>query len=454
MSGAHTTGANHEMRTTLCACLAAILVTSLGCNKTEPPAKAIERTTTAAEPTAADESAKADRALALAPTNGTAPVDSALASLQRSITKNPGKVDFWVMLGRTWVKKARESSDPGYYAHADACARIALAIDPVNRAAIDLQAMVLLNDHKFEEARRVAESVTQARPDDPMAYGTLSDALLELGRFDEAARATQTMVDLKPNLPSYSRASYLAWLQGDSVAAKKYVRLAMDAGGDTRNPEPLAWVLVQAAMIFYGEGDYAGADAGFDRALGTVADFPPALVGKGRIAMAQGDAHAAASLFERAYRASPLAETAWLLGDARAAAGDEQGSQDAYAHVLKEGKQTDSRTLALFLATKNRDADLALKAAEADRATRGDVYSDDAYAWALYRKGRVDQAEQAITHALRLGTKDARLLYHAGAIRIAAGDAKHGRQLVKEALALNPHFDWTGAKEATALVAE
>jgi tetratricopeptide (TPR) repeat protein len=441
------------MRTTLCACLAAVLVTTLGCNKTEPPAKAIERV--AAEPAGpADESARADRALALAPTNGTAAVDLALAALQGSVTKNPGKVDLWVMLGRTWVRKARESSDPGYYAHADACARIALVIDPANRAAIDLQAMVLLNDHKFEQARRLAESVTEARPDDPMAYGTLSDALLELGRFDEAARATQTMIDLKPNLPSYSRASYLAWLQGDSAAAKKYVRLAMDAGGDTRNPEPLAWVLVQAAMIFYGEGDYAGADAGFDRALGAVADFPPALVGKGRVAMAEGDPHRAASLLDRAYKASPLTETAWLLGDARAADGDEQGSQEAYAHVLKEGKQTDSRTLAQFLATKNRDADLALKSADTDRAARGDIYTDDAYAWALYRKGRIDDAQQAITHAMRLGTKDARLLYHAGAIRIARGDTRQGRQLVKQALALNPHFDWTGAKEAAALVAE
>jgi tetratricopeptide (TPR) repeat protein len=448
------------MRTTLCACLAATLVAFLGCNKAEPPAKAIGQGATPAAASVpgsgseADQADKTDRALALATASGTTAIDTALTSLQTSASRNSRKADLWVMLGRAWVRKARESSDPGYYAHADACARIALAIEPGNRLAVDLQAMVLLNDHRFEEARRVAESITVARPDDPMAYGTMSDALLELGRFEEAAHATQTMVDLKPNLPSYSRASYLAWLQGDARAAKKFARLAIDAGGDTRNPEPLAWVLVQAATLFWNEGDYAGADAGFDRALGAVGEYPPALVGKARVAMGQGDAHRAVSLLERAYKVSPLAETAWLLGDARAADGDAKGSLEAYALVVKEAKRTDKRTLAAFLATKDQDPKVAVEAAEAERAVRGDIYTDDAYGWALYRKHRFTEASQAMAHALRLGTKDARLLYHAGAIRIASGEVEQGKKLVREALALNPHFDWTGAAEAAALVAE
>jgi len=54
--------------------------------------------------------------------------------------------------------------------------------------------------------------------------------------------------------------------------------------------------------------------------------------------------------------------------------------------------------------------------------------------------------------ANRLGTQDARLLFHAGAIRIAAGDDRAGRRLVRQALDLNPHFDWAGAAEAQALL--
>jgi Flp pilus assembly protein TadD len=81
------------------------------------------------------------------------------------------------------------------------------------------------------------------------------------------------------------------------------------------------------------------------------------------------------------------------------------------------------------------------------------VYIDDAYAWALYRAGHVDEARRMSAQALRLGTRDARLLYHAGAIAIAAGDRAHGRGLVTQALALNPGFDFTGSAEARKLLA-
>ena len=115
-------------------------------------------------------------------------------------------------------------------------------------------------------------------------------------------------------------------------------------------------------------------------------------------------------------------------------------------------QKTDGRTLALFLATKNSDPTLALQLAEAELRVRGDVYTDDALAWALYRNGRFPEANTAISRATRLGTRDARLVYHEGAIRLAMGDAAHGRELVRRALAMNPHFDATGAVEAAALV--
>jgi tetratricopeptide (TPR) repeat protein len=421
-------------------------VSLVACSTREPAPSA--ETHAADPPTQGD----TDRVLALAPATGGGATDVTIASLQASVGRNPAKADYWVLLGRVWIKKARESSDPGYYAHADACARIALAAAPGNRLALDLQAMVLLNDHKFEAARQLAASVTAARPDDPMAYATLSDALLELGRFDEAAAATQMMVDIKPNLPSYSRAAYLRWLKGDVRASKEIVRKAIDAGGDTRDPEPLAWVLVQAAMIFWHEGDYAGADAGFDRALAVQGEFPPALVGKARVALASGAPAEAALLLTRAYRASPLAETAWLLGDAERAAGHDALGQAAYANVRREGGRSDARTLSLFLSTENRDPELALRLAEAELKVRRDPYTEDTYAWALYRNGRMLEAKEAAARATRFGTKDARLLYHEGAILMAAGEAARGRVLVREALALNPHFDVTGAAHAAALL--
>jgi tetratricopeptide (TPR) repeat protein len=225
------------------------------------------------------------------------------------------------------------------------------------------------------------------------------------------------------------------------------VKLAMDAR-DPSDPEPGAWVVVQAAMIFWHEGDYDGADKGFGQALEAVREYPPALVGKGRVALAKGDWKRAIDLLERAYRQSPLVETAWLLGDAKHAAGDAAGAAEAYARVVKTGRQTDPRTLALYYATKDIEHDEALRLADAERKVRDDVYTEDAFAWALYRAGKLAEARAASDKALALGTKDARLLYHAGAIRIATGDRSGGEPLLREALKLNPKFDVTGAAEA------
>lgn len=389
--------------------------------------------------------------LALLDPEGNSKLDGQLRELQARAQRTPRKPEVWVELGQAWIRKARGDGKALAYRSADACAELALRLAPGDPLATDLRGLTLLNDHRFEDARRIARALVDRQPDHAPAWGTLSDALLELGRYDEAVEAAQRMMAVKPNLPSYARASYLMWLRGDSTRAKELARLAMDAGRDQRDPEPLAWVTVQAAMLFWHEGDHEGADAGFDRALAVKPGFAPALVGKARVALAQGQPSAAAALLQDALAASPLGETAALLADARRFAGDQAGAAAAEEEVFRHGREGDRRTLSLYLSTHGRDPDRALELAESERKVRQDLYTEDALAWALYRKGRLSEARAAIDRALVLGTPDARLLYHAGAIRLAAGDRAGGMALVKRALALNPGFDPTGSAEAQTL---
>jgi hypothetical protein len=62
------------------------------------------------------------------------------------------------------------------------------------------------------------------------------------------------------------------------------------------------------------------------------------------------------------------------------------------------------------------------------------------------------EARKIIDEARRHGTNDARLVYHQGAIHIAAGDIALGKKLVTDALAHNPKFDSAGEAEARALL--
>jgi tetratricopeptide (TPR) repeat protein len=379
------------------------------------------------------------RRLALADPRGSARVDAELRAYQDRARKLAENADSWILLGRAWIRKARETSDSALYLNARACADIVLERQPKHRLAQSLIGQALLNDHEFHEARALAQRVLHDDPEDLDALAILADAALELGRYDEATSAVEKMNDLKPGLPAYSRASYLQWLRGEIPQAKESIRLAIESGNDPNDPEPRCWALVQAALIFFNEGDYDGADAGFQKALASCSDYAPALVGRGRVALARGGPKRAAELFAKAHAKSPLADTAWRLGDARSAAGDAKGAETAYADVLAHA--SDRRTLSAFLSTKNRDANEAIRLAQAEMKDRPGIYTADALAWALLRAGKTAEADAAMKQALRLGTPDALLLHHAGAIKIARGELAAGRKLIERALELSPHFE-------------
>ena len=401
----------------------------------------------------ATERASSDsRALALTIPKQSNAVDREILTLQRLAISQPGRVDIWLLLGQAWVRKARETADPGYYLSANACAEVLLNLSPGNVQGLNLQALVLLNQHRFREARQLAQSTVDKDPDSAMAWGSLSDAALELGDDQAALRAAGAMLALKPNLPSYSRMSYLQWLHGDSQAALESIRLAIDAAGDPSDKEPRAWALVQAAQLFWHRGDYDGADAGYKQALEVWSNYAPALIGRGRVALAQDDAARAVGSFQAALDASPTAEAAWLLGVSQLLTGNAPAANDAVKRSHEEARRADHRALSLIYASEGVEQEEAVRLARAEKAQRGDIYTDDALGWALFKAGKIQEAKQSADRALRLGTKDARLLFHQGAIHLAAGDADVGRRLIAAALGLNPKFDPLEAEEAKKLL--
>jgi tetratricopeptide (TPR) repeat protein len=397
-------------------------------------------------------------ALALAPTSGTAAVDIEIKKAQAAVEarKLDPSSDYWTVLGRAWIRKARETQDPGYFQNAAAVASVILEANANSILGLGLRAQVELNRHDFRDAKGTAETILGKKDDDLIALGVLADATLELGEIEESERAVQRMLNLKPNLASYIRASYLKWLHHDSPGAKEAARLAIDAGNDRSDPEPLAWTLVQAALIFWQQGDVAGAEAGFAKALGTFADFPPALVGKGRVALARGDGKLAVSYLEKAYRLSPLAETAWALADAQTMAGDLDGAKKTQATLEKTAKLADPRTLGVFWAVRKEHPEEALALLQNERKHRGDLATLDGLAWALHRVGKDKEALVESDRARRLGTQEAALSFHAGAIRLALGGAKaaEGKKLLQEAFKLRSALDPASAAELATLLGE
>ncbi len=392
------------------------------------------------------------QALCLAATSGTSSVEFALVQAQSMVRQQPQRPELWIAVGRGWVRQARLTTDPGFYVNVDACVSEALLANPGFVPALELRSLVLMNNHQFESARSLAEQILVRAPESVIANGTLSDALLELGRYPEAARAVQAQMNAHPGMAASARASHLNWLKGDTRSAELFIRDAL-MERNAADPEAAAWAFVEAGMIYWQKGDYSGSDALFSEALKWLPDYPAALAGRGRVALAKGDAAMAITNLTIAQRKHPLVETAWLLGDAYALAGDNAQAKSAYDDAERQGRRGDKFTLALFFASKNRNADEAVRLLDEERKSRGGIFVDDAYAWALYRSGRIAEAQRMSAQALRLGTQDARLLFHAGAIELANGERAQGRVLIEKALQLNPGFDLDGAAEARRLLA-
>jgi tetratricopeptide (TPR) repeat protein len=392
------------------------------------------------------------RALALTAPAGDGPVEREISRIQERLRRAPAPDD-WVLLGQAWIQKARRAGDPGLVLGAEGASIVALSMMSGHRGALGLRALVLLDQHRFAEARAQASALLSRDAGDLVALTVLSDAALEMGDVTASREAAQRLVDLKPGLASYGRAAHLRWVGGDVPGAKLLYARAIEAGRGARDAEPVAWMVVQAALVFWNEGDVDGALAGAREALALVPGYAPALVLEARCRLARGDEASAVRLLELAHEARPLFETGWLLADARRQSGDESGAERVEARLLRQGRQSDPLMLGLFLATRGRDLPEALRLLEAEHRARPGIAVEDARAWALFRAGKLAEARTAIDRATAQGTPDPRLLYHAGAIRLAQGEVEEGRALVRRALDLNPRFDPVASAEARVLLA-
>ena len=65
----------------------------------------------------------------------------------------------------------------------------------------------------------------------------------------------------------------------------------------------------------------------------------------------------------------------------------------------------------------------------------------EALAWALFRAGNFAQAAAEMKLAIVPRCSNAHVCYHASLIFSAAGDLEIGQKYLREAFALNPHYD-------------
>ncbi|HTE18584.1 MAG TPA: tetratricopeptide repeat protein [Armatimonadota bacterium] len=376
--------------------------------------------------------------------------DQGIHLFQARVRKNPTDARSYAYLGQFYERKAKETGSLAYYAKAEAALRESLRLFPDNaRAAADLAA-VLATQHKFAEALSVARKVHQENPRDVDALATMSDALLELGEYAEAETNLGLLAALAPIPPVIARLAHLTELKGDPKEAEELMERAATAARKSGGAKAAAWYGVQLGDIAFNNGRIAEAARRYAAVPKGVDPYHDATFGLGRVRAAQGRYAEALSLYKKAVAIGADPHMLAALGDLYLKLGKAKLAEPLFRQLEREtaGKAEYLRERSLFLADHGRNLPEALKLAEQDLAQRKDVFGYDALAWALYKNGRAGEASKAMAEALKLGTRDARLFYHAGMIHGRLGDTEKARDYLGRALALNPHFSLTQAEEA------
>ncbi|OLC17389.1 MAG: hypothetical protein AUH29_01960 [Candidatus Rokubacteria bacterium 13_1_40CM_69_27] len=376
--------------------------------------------------------------------------DHLIQFYQSRVARDPDDFFNYNKLGGAYIQKARETGDVTYYELAEKALKKSLELvpdGPMATSATASLAAVHLAKHRFADALTSAQKALALGSGDLSPQAIVGDAYLEMGEYEKASLAYSKMLALSGPLHPYSRLSYLQFLRGDPPGAIEHMRRAVATAIEgNAPPENLAWSRVQLGELFFQIGEVAKAEAAYQDALTTYPRYHRALAGLGKVRAAQQKHQDAIALYQKALDVIPLPEYAAALGDVYTKIGRAGDAKRQYrlveyiGYVNTLNRTIYNRELALFYADHDIMLKEALDLAQKELEVRRDIYTHDVLGWALYKNGKLLEARAAMTDALRLGTRDARLFFHAGMIHRSLGDTEKAREYLLRALSTNPHF--------------
>jgi tetratricopeptide (TPR) repeat protein len=388
----------------------------------------------------------------------TSKTDKQIQAMQDRVKKAPGDYAGYDELGSVFFQKARETGDIAYYDLAEQTLKKAVDMAPQDfRAADPLvhMALVYMGEHRFSDALAFAQKAIGTGSGNLAAFAVEGDAYTDMGDYDEAATAYDTVQSLgratsSPLALAYmsdSRLAYLSFLRGDSAKAIRLMKSAIAAALQTDVPrENLAWLYFELGERYFQTGDLGDADLSYQSGVTADPNHYRSLAGLAKVRAAQGRLEESIQLYQRSIAIIPFPVYLAELGDVYKKAGRMNEAQQQYelveyiGHLGKLNQVLANRELALFYADQGIKLPEALALARKELEVRQDIYTWDALAWVLYRNGRFQEAAEAINKALGLHTSDSLLLFHAGMIYHSLDKDSDAEDFLSRALKTNPHF--------------
>ena len=371
------------------------------------------------------------------------PAEQGIERANNIIASKPNDYEAYNALALALSRRARETSDPAFYTKAEQALEKSFAISPGNYDGARIQVWLLLGKHEFGAALDEATKLNKKTPDDVMIYGFLTDANVELGKYPDAEKSAQWMLNLRgANVPSLTRVAYLRELFGDKEGALELMEMALRSVSPAET-EDRAWITTQIAHLKLASGKYQQAEELLQQALTEFPNYHYALGNLAKVRIQQKGYDEAVQLYRQRYNVAPHAENLYDLAQALELAGKHDEAAKAFAEfeqksLVETGKADNSNhELVFYYADHAKQPQRALEVAQRELVRRQDVFTLDCYAWALYANGKYLQAQVQIQRALSVGIQDAKLFRHAGEIALKAGDTAAAQRYLQQAAELS-----------------
>lgn len=370
-------------------------------------------------------------------------LDAVITALQARLRRLPDDHAAWADLGLAYVQHSANTVDPSYYAKAEDALDRSLSIKRQdNFQAMTGMSALAAGRHDFKDALRWARMATDVNPYNSAAWGAKGDALLQLGRYQDAFRAIQRENDLQPGFSAFARASYAWELRGDLERARATMELALE-DADTGTEKAFAHYYL--GELDFNAGKPKAAREHYQTGLDADSSYPAVRQGMAKALWALGEESRALEQYADLVASVPSPGYVMEYGELLESLGKSEDAQrqfDLFATQVElfedAGVQLDVSEILFF--ANHGDPGRALSIAKRIAADRPFVEVQDALAWALYKNEDYAQALDASRKAMRLGTKNARFYAHSGLIKMALGREDAARRDLTRALEINPWF--------------
>lgn len=377
--------------------------------------------------------------------------DRQIEFYRKRVDRQPEDASNYVQLASRYSRKARDTGAEELYALAEQTLKKALTVSPKDPAVRLSMAGVLGFRHQFSEGLKLAEAVYAEFPENLDALAAIHDAQMGLGDEVAAEKSLNELVKLAkgPLTGLWVRQAHVAELHGHDDEALKLLKQcipeSLEGQGDFRSPAIL-WFQLRLAHQLLDMGKTEEGAAQFEDAVGRLPKYFLAVSGLAEARAAQGRFDEALKLYGKTIALCPDPIFHMAVGDIHTKLGQADQAKAAYATaektILDSGATPAeySRELSLFYSERGLQPKKAVELARTDLTFRHDIFGYDALAWALYRDGQFEEAAKASQQALRTGSRNAKLHYHAGMIQHRLGHADAARKHLTHAVAHHPAF--------------